>query len=134
MKAALLAFLLLGFTQFATAEDSVTCATGLSVVLTDASTINVTRLLSHQKLRAIHVIQTGDLNIVRVENDKTVLRNARLLKVSVLIDNGTSVRSLMNFDWSKFEDGGTVPAEMFDLYPNGRLERLSTIECDAAQS
>lgn len=133
MKTLFLA-MLLSFGAFALAEDSVTCANGVSVAWSDDSTVYVAGLRNHQQLDCMEILQKGDVDYVKIENDKTVIRDARLNKVKLTVDNGTSVKSVLIFDWSKFTDGGTVPVEFYFKYPNGTLELDKKIECDAAQS
>lgn len=134
MKFTILALILSVLSPFAMAEDSVTCEDVVDVAWTDKSTLHVSGLLSFQVLRSLEIQQKGDSDYVRIENDKTVLRNFPLRSVRLTIDNGTSMQSVLVIDWSKFEDGGIVPVEVFDRYPNGDLNPRKVLECGATQS
>lgn len=134
MKFSFIALLALASIQVAQAEDSVSCANGLNVAWTDDSTINVSGLPAHQRLQALLVLQKGDRDYVRIQEEETVLRSARLLKVKLVVDSGASVKTLVVFNWNEFSDGEPVTVEYSNLFIDGRQEVVETVSCDAAQS
>lgn len=117
------------------AEDSVVCddAKEVNIALTDDDTVLVHSFKRNEQLVSLQVLVRGESAYRRIENDKTKMTGVRIDSVKVTIDNGTSIRRVVIFDLTKFEDGAEMPVKIYDQSPTGE-EYRETIMCYGAQS
>lgn len=132
MKLVVLIFLLFGITQAAAGEDLVECGT-FNVAITNTLTVKVTGLEDDERVDQIEINYPDQEKWEVIDQERTVLRTAKLYGLSVRIDDGSKTKRLLIIDWYQFKDGGRVSASALVEFPNGDSELKAYTFCHASR-